>query len=393
MKMKKLFLLTITFAFSMLIMISNSQAQKKYVNKALVWAEKGENLDTALGSIKVAETNAKTKDWFKTYYVKGLIFEAIAKSENPEFKKLSEFPLIDAFDNLKKSYEMEGSKVLHASMDLKFFSLVNDIINTGVVAYNEEDFKNALKYFEKSLEVRTLSLFKGEIDTAIIFNCGIVAEKIEDWDNAIKYYEKTIEYNYGEGDTYSLLAGIYKSKEETESYVSTLKDGFEKYPGNQILLAGIINYYLLETDNTDEAFKYLDLARESDPNNPQFYNAEAQLYDKIGDKENAKLKYKKAIELDEKLFDAYYNLGVLYFNEGVELTDKANQITDNAKYAVARQEADDKFKESLPFIEKAHELKPEESSIMSTLKTIYYRLKANDKEMNDKYEEISKKME
>ena len=385
--MKKLVLTTIFVAFAVLIMIGNVQAQKKYVNKALVWAESGESLDTALKAIQYAENQEKTKDWGKTYYTKGMIYNAVAHTENEEFAKLSDHPLIDAFDNFKKAYNMDGSNMYQAAMDAQFLSLANTFVQKAIDAYNAQDYEGAFLYFEKSLEVKGMELFGGEVDTAMIFNTAITAQRIKKYDEAIDYYKKAIEYNYGDGDTYTLLAQTYQEAGDDEKYVSTLKEGFEAYPANESLLGNIINYYLLEAENTEEAFKYLAVAREKDPTNPQFYSAEAHLYDKLGDQEKAKEKYQKAIELDPEFFEAYYNLGVLYFNEGVELTDEANQITDNAKYEKAKAIADAKFKEALPYIEKSHELRPDDQGIMSTLKTLYYRLK-----MNDKYEEINNKM-
>ena len=232
-----------------------------------------------------------------------------------------------------------------------------------------------------------MDVFKGEIDTAIIFNTAITAQRVKKYDEAISYYKQAISYKYSGGDAVSLLAQCYKESGDQENYILTLKAGFEEYPSNQALLGGIINYYLLEAENTEEAFKYLQLARESDPNNPQFYSAEAHLYDKVGDLDKAKEKYKKAIEIDPNFFEAYYNLGVIYFNEGVELTDEANKITDNKKYQEAKEIADNKFKEALPYIEKSLELKPDDTSIMATLKTLYYRLK-----MTDKYEEMNARL-
>ena len=380
MKMKKLFVTTISMAFAMLMMVSNVEAQKKFVNKAQIWAEAGENLDTALKAIEFAETQEKTKDWAKTYYVKGLVYSAIAHSDNPEYAAICEYPSVKAFDNFKKSYHMDGANMFQSAMDIKFITMANNtFIKKAIDAYNIEDFKTAFVYFEKILEVKEMEVFKGEIDTTIIFNAAITAQRIEDYDKAIKYYNQAISLNYGDGETIALLAGCYKEKGDTETYLSTLKRGFEKYPANQAILGSIINYYLLEEENADEAFKYLALARENDPNNPQFYSAEAHLYDKTGDKETAKAKYKKAIEIDANFFEAYYNLGVLYFNEGVELIDIANQITDNKKYEIAKKVADDKFLEALPYIEKSHELKPEDTGIKSTLKTLSYRLKMTDK--------------
>ena len=387
MTMRKVIYLSI-IAIAILCVGGNTFAQKKYVNKASTWAEEGVKLDTALKLIQLAEQDEKTKDMAKTYYVKGLIYDQMAKSTNPEFQGICEYPLVNAFDNYKKAYNMGDSKMLQGTIDAKFLMLTNSLINVAVTKYQEENFKEAFIYFQKTLEVKEMPVFQGELDTAVIFNTAIAAQRSEDYDNAIKYYEKSITLGYGEGDTYSLLADSYKAKGDTLTYINKLKEGFEKYPSNQNLLGGIINFYILESDNASEAFKYLELAREKDPNNPQFYSAEAHLYDKTGDRETAKEKYKKAIELDPNFFEAYYNLGVLYFNEGVELTDKANAITDNKKYEEAKKIADDKFLESLPYIEKAHELEPADKGIMQTLKNLYYRFK-----INDKYEEISKKME
>lgn len=393
MKMKKLVVATIFSALALLIMIGNVQAQKKFVNKAAMWAESGEKLDTALKAVIFSETQEKTKDWYKTYYVKGLIYQAIAKTENEEFKKLSETPLIDAYDNFAKAYNMDGSKPIHTTLDMIFINLSNEFVNKAVVSYQNEDYESALKYFKKTIEIKQNKIFAGQIDTAVIFNAAMTAQRVEKYDEAIELYNKSIEYGYGEGDTYALLAESYKAKGEVEKYLSTMKEGFEKYPSNHLLLGNIINYYLLETDNVEEAFKYLALAREKDPTNAQFYSAEAHLFDKTGDKENAKKNYLKAIELDPNFFEAYYNLGVLCFNEAVELTDKANSIADNKKYEQAKKIADDKFIESLPYLEKAYEIKPDETSIMGTLKTLYYRLKANNPEIAKKYEELESKMQ
>lgn len=393
MSMKKLIKTSIIATFALLFMFGTVQAQKKAVRNAERMANEGTNLDQALEEIKSAENDEKTKDWYRTYYIKGLVYQAISKTENEEYKSLSNYPLIDAYNCFNKAYNMDKSKPLHGTIDMIFINLSNELVNKAIEAYQNENIKDANKYFEVTLDLKKHEIFGGEIDTAIIFNTAFTSQRIEDYDKAIEYYNKAISYGYNGGDTYAYLAETYKLKGDQENYVKTLKTGFEKYPESQGLLGSIINYYLLEAEDSDEAFKYLALARENDPTNPQFYSAEAHLYDKMGDKETAKEKYAKAIELDPNFFEGYYNLGVLYFNEGVSLTDEANKITDNEKYAVAKEKADAKFLESLPYIEKAHELQPEDQAIMSTLKTLYYRLKANNPELESKYEEISKKME
>lgn len=388
MKMKKFIVTTISVAFVTLLMINNVQAQKKFVTKAQIWAESGENLDTALKAIEFAETQEKTKEWGKTYYVKALVYDAIAKSDNPEFQNICENPMVMAFDNFKKSYDMKGSAPYQSAMDLKFFSLSNSFIQKAIETFNEGDFENSFVYFAKSLEIKEMSVFKGEIDTAVIFNTAMAAQRIKKYDEAVGYYNKLIELGYGAGDTHALLASCYKDKGDDENYIKQLKIGYEKYPANADLIGGIINYYLLEADNSEGAFEYIKLAKEKDPSNAQYYLVEAQLHSKLGENDKAKEKYLEAIKLSPDLVEAQYNLGILYFNEAVALSEAANEISDNVKYQKAKEIANEKFREALPLVENAYRLSPEDTGIMSTLKTLYYLLK-----MNEKYEEISKKME
>lgn len=377
--MKKYYLISILVIVSTVITFNSCNAQKKYVNKAFTWAQQGIKLDTALKSLDVASLEITTKDWAKTYYSYGILYQAIGNTQDEQFKNLVEDPFIKAFDNYKKAYFMDGGSSYKPSIDASLISLSNNIINNGIEAYNAQDFAKSFKYFEKAFEINQMPIFGGAVDTAIIFNTGLMGQRSENWDGAIKYYSEAIKYNYGGGDTYAYIAECYKNKGDNQSYISYLKLGFEKYPLNEGLLGGIINYYLLETDNTTEALDYLRLAKEKDPSNAQFYVAEAHLFDKMGKKDEAIQNYNKAIELDAKSFDAYFNLGVLYFNEGVELTDIANQIKDNKKYEEARLIADKKFEQALPYIEKSFELHPEDMSIATTLKNLYYRLKITDK--------------
>ncbi|MBU8892270.1 MAG: tetratricopeptide repeat protein [Bacteroidales bacterium] len=388
MKLKKLTFITLSVALTMLILAGSSQAQKKYVNKALSWAEKGENLDTALVLLNLALEDEKTKDWAKTYYAKGILFKSINKTENAQFKTLSDYPLIDAMDNFVKAYDSNGAGAIKTLIDVAILDLPNEIANSAVNFYNEENFKAAFLYFQKIYEIKQLPLFGEEIDTASVFNTALMAQRAKDYDNAIKYYTISLEYEYGEGGTYALLAEIYNQKEDTDNYLKILKEGFEKYPDDQSLLGSLINYYLIDSENPKDAIEYLDFAISKQPGNANLYSGRAMLYDKLGDFESCKVNYKKAIEIDGEFFEAFYNLGVLYFNEGVELTDVANEIKDNEKYAIAKQIADDKFKESLPYLEKAFELNEEDISIGNTLRTLYYRL-----QMTDKYEALNKKLD
>ena len=82
-------------------------------------------------------------------------------------------------------------------------------------------------------------------------------------------------------------------------------------------------------------------------------------------------------------FDALFNLGIVYYNLGVRQIDVANSVPSNQteRYEAEKGKADLEFKKALPYLEKAHEIKTEDRSLLEALKNVYYRL-----QMLDKYE-------
>jgi tetratricopeptide (TPR) repeat protein len=278
------------------------------------------------------------------------------------------------------------------------------------------------------------------VDTVIIFNAGLAAYNAENYDKAIEYYKEAAKYGYNGPRTYTLIASAYQLKKDTLGALEALQEGFEKYSDvepainigmtkNQViselgnpnstsitktessdeellfydnftinidnktgkvnyinqkisssdinnLLTSMIQLYL-DLDKTEEAMKYLDMAIEREPQNATFYFAQGTLYEKVENDEKAIEVYEKAIENDETFFNAYYNLGALYYNKGVKQIEVANSIptSDNEAYEVELKKADKWFKEALPYMEKCHELKPDDNMTMESLKNLYYRLK------------------
>ena len=80
-------------------------------------------------------------------------------------------------------------------------------------------------------------------------------------------------------------------------------------------------------------------------------------------------------------FNAYYNLGALYYNKGVQQVEVANAVpaSENAKYLAETKKADYWFSLALPFMEKCNELQANDKMVLESLKNLYYRLKQMDK--------------
>mgnify|MGYP006282855837 CR=1 FL=1 len=388
--MKKKRIVSSLLVATLLGIIISGCSDKVYVNRAITWADSGEDLDTALKSVEKATELEETKDWPKTYYAKGYVYQKIYENEKTD---IAEDPLFKAFDNYEKAYNMEGGESLKGSIDATLFQLRKYFINDGVKAFQESDYRSALNNFSYALKVTEMPVFKGQVDTAVIFNAGIAAQNLKEWDKAADYYKQAAEYGYDGARSYILLNNAYLQAGDTTKAVKALKEGFEKYPGNKQMIGRLINYFLLEAKEPQKAIEYLDAAEKEDPDNAEYYRAEATAYDNMGENEKAIKNYKKALELDPDMFMALYNMGVLYYNQAVDIEGEANTTKDEAKYKELKEKARAKLKEALPYLEKALEVQPENASLVSTLSTVYYRLRVEDEKYMEKYEKMQEKLQ
>ncbi len=376
-----------TILVALLFSITAVQAQKGKVTAALTYLENGE-IEKAWQTIQVAEQNEKTKNYYKTYYVKGRILQKIAESKDPKVKTLVDEPLKKAWESYQKAIQLDEKGKVHKSIEIYLPMLNADFINKAVEEFKNKEYKAAMEYFDLALQVGKDPVFNGAIDTSIIYNAGLSAYNGKIWNKAIEYLTKAKDMGYGGGAIYVLLKNAYLEKGDTLTGLKILKEGFQKMPTEKSIIFELINYYLLVEDNSQAAIDYINKALEQDPDNASLYFAKGLALDKIGKHDEAIAAYKLSIEKDPNYLNAYYNLGALIFNDGVTMFNKCNEIMDNEKYKECVKQADEKFKESLPYLEKAHELDPKEINTLETLKVLYYRL-----HMYDKRDEIVKQLE
>jgi Flp pilus assembly protein TadD len=183
------------------------------------------------------------------------------------------------------------------------------------------------------------------------------------------------------------MANVYNAMDDSEGYLAVVKKGRMAYPEDADLIVYELNYYL-RNGQFEEAENNLKLAIEKEPMNKQLHFSLGVVYDNLGQTDKAAIAYEEAIEIDPDYFDAVYNLGALYFNQGVEMNNAANEIEDNKKYEAKKAEAKASFVEALPYLEKAHELDPKDLGAMQSLKTLYASIG-----QTDKYKEIKAKMD
>lgn len=382
---------------NLLILSISLFAQKGKVTQALNFKETGE-LDKAFESIQMAinpenEKSKKSINWPRTWGVRGEIYQAIYQTNEGNYKAISDDPLTEALFSYKKALDLDLNKKFSKSLRVKITLLINDLQNQAYEVFNDGEYDKALSSFEQILEINNLPIIQVDnlnvIDTVIIYNSGLAALSAKNFDKAIKYYKEASKYGYNGAQTFLYIASAYKQKKDTLGALESLKQGMGKYPADNDLLQNIIQTYM-DMEKEKEAMGYLEIAIQQSPNNASYSCIMGSLYEKLDNEKQAVDFYEKAIEIDPKLWLAFYNLGVIYYNKGVNQFDVAGKVptNDNAQYQIELKKADVWWEKSLPFMEKCYEMNPKDKNTIETLKTLYYRLK-----MNDKYNAFLEKLE
>ena len=198
----------------------------------------------------------------------------------------------------------------------------------------------------------------------------------------IQYMNELKAAGYKEETMYEWLSDAYAADHETDKMLNILNEGIKKYPGNKYLIGNLINYYL-ENNKEQEAIQYLDAAIQKDPNNAQYYMIKGEMAIKKSKFDDAITNLKKATELDPSNFNAQYECGLAYEKKGEEIFDAAKNIKDVKKYNAEKNKANEEYKKSLPYFEKARSINGSDEMNLRFLRSVYYKLS-----MNDKYTEV-----
>ena len=385
--MKKIFLLIAAISISLGVM-----AQKGKVTSALSFIDQ-EALDKAKEALDQAFTNEKSKDWYNTYFAKGKLCQAIFESVDPKYSSYYSDPLGEAYAAYEKAMELDDKDRIKKRIitSMIYNSLALDLYSQGSKQFEEKDFEGALKSFETQIKITESDKYAGVIDTGMYYNAGLAATNTKKYSEAIQYFETCAEMKYmGITPYYHIYESIIGSGDtvKAEAYLLDLPD---KFPGDNTITLQLIDLYL-KSNKYDEALKYINVAKENDPNNFSLYFATGIMYLEQEKFDDAVAELKKSIELKPDHFESQYGLGAAYINKAADMVVEANDIMDVKEYGDAIDLANAEFAKALPYMEKANELNPEDVYALRSLQELYYRLRVKDPSLSAKYEEIRSKL-
>ncbi len=251
--------------------------------------------------------------------------------------------------------------------------LFNAFMNVGVQKYQAKDYEGALKNVQMASKIN-------EKDTTSAMYSGVIGQMAKNLTATKEGYKKYLDLGGKDASIFYGLAQIYRDEKDEDKALATIEAGIAKNPSNKDLKNEKINM-LLTFKKLDLAIKELEDAVAKDPSNVQTVLNLGILYDNAGKKDLARKYYDQTLKLDPNNYDVNFNMGVFSFNEAVEIKKKVDAMdmkTYQKEGKPIEQLAITKFKEALPYFEKAYGMK-QEDECKNTLKSLYQILKMEDK--------------
>tara|TARA_B100000212_G_scaffold44858_1_gene28988 strand:- start:6 stop:1292 length:1287 start_codon:yes stop_codon:yes gene_type:complete len=304
-----------------------------------------------------------------------VVNSAVTDNQNSNF--------LDAAEKLIMAYEMDMDK----NIDYLYFAAGS--------AVNGKDYDLSLEYYVKLKNMG----YTGIVDEYFVTNNETgVEEKVSQTEYDLLKSSKDYS-NPRIGQTESRfpeivknIALIYVQQGKNDLAEAAIKEAREIQPDDVSLLLNEADLYIRISNNSDNdedrllyrnKFKTLmEKAIELDPDNGILYYNLGVIYAEQGELALAKEKYSQAIKLIPDYVDAYLNLVSVILEDEVSIVDEMNSLgtskKDNLRYDELKVKREDLYRECVPLLEELLNVSPTNIDALNTLKNIYGVLGNNE---------------
>lgn len=390
----------------LMLITAISYGQKKELKKANKSINSG-NISEAMTYLSEAESLIANAD--KSTKVEFYVTRAKAYI-NKVSATLQDFT--NASNDLIAAMELGSDVAANSDYEETLFLLKQKVEPKAINDFNAQKFKDAS---DKYLLLYNTS----KLDTVFLANAAISLKNGQDYENAISIYKQLIELGYSDIKTIytatnkesgakdeflsknerdamllagtHILPGEYKSASKQDDFLNNLTILYaetgkaekalelmselrKKNPDDSRLLRAEADLNL-KAGNMERYQQLITELIESDPDNPElFFNLGVTSY-KAGNIEKAKEYYNKAIELDADYAGAQINMASLILDQQQPIVDVMNGLgtsrEDYKKYDELKVKLEELQRSSIPYLEAAVRLRPDDIDFKRSLMNIY----------------------
>ena len=366
------FVFFFSFIFIAATLQVNAQKSKVLATFHLIEDEKYKEAKEA---IEEAIEEESTKFWPRTWYARGYLAQTAyekGKEENDKKKyQLYSDQLYVAYESYEKALNLDSRKRFNDQLAPMYVLLANDFQKLGEQHYKNGNFKEAFRAFSQAIKITESNIVTAEPDPNLIYNAALSAYKSENWEKAIEYFNILNKEKYSARIPH-LLSSIYLEQADSVSAREVLARGIEDYEKNEQIVLLLAELYY-NSDDVKEAINTLEKASKKADTSYVFPYTRGVIYQKDE-------QYKKAIEAyelalsrasDGNEYEIYKNMGICYYNIGVEIQQKARKIVNRQAYQDEKEKAAAAFKSAVRAFEKAYEEDPDSHEVITRLNQLY----------------------
>jgi len=308
-----------------------------------------------------------------------------------------------------KAYELDPASAPKIKTALE--ALINHYSELGSVSLDIAEYKTAIDVYMKAVGLQQNPAI-GREDSRYYFFAGqlaafLGAQEPQYFVDGEKYLTKANELGYKDeqGNLYYFLFHCYygqraSNKEYLLKAKNALLEGIEKYPRNERIMEGLIQLYTSEEGigNPADLVDRIDKMLTEKPDNADLWFARGQVFFKLKNFDECINSFLKINDLKPNDYDTNFYLGYFYMAKGDEVNrifnSRLDSINSQEEYQAGLKEVNAAYMKSLPWLEKAMELKPDSVDCAEYLKVLCFRLRNEDGIMDkyNKYNAIFKKL-
>lgn len=317
------------------------------------------------------------------YNNKNLYFNSKGNLEAVEIlKPILSDALPKALNAYRKAYDVDVKRSKDKEISIGLKALSEKFSDAAYSAYTLGDMRMAESLFEFAFDTAAQSPYE-KVDTSSAYNLALVAWNHCDYVKAKDWFDKCLDYGYyREGEVFAKMSDCI-------SYVDTtmtgrdkirlyLEEGLSKFPKSEILMFSLINYYMADSNGSDRLFELIKQAKSSCPDNAMLDYVEGLAYKRIGDFDKAANCFDDSSAKNSDLVYPYFGKGQMFYEIALDLSEKARNELDDAKYMLLVQNFEVTLKKSIDPFEQAYLVCEDQDlklTIAEYLKQIYYRFR------------------
>ena len=338
-------------------------------------------IERAKTSIDLAAEHEETKNVAKTWHYYGIVYYIIASY--PEFNDVDTDALAKSANAFAKIGQIDEKyyKDNYGDIYQHLNSITSNYFNQGAAAYEAKDYVKAIDSYKKAYETKAII---GEKDNEALMVAAQIAVMAGEYNTAIELCTTLLNDSYETPQVYQYMAIAQGGLENNDAMVEYIQKGREKFPEDESLINEQINAYLKLKREAEIIDQIREMAEKNTENSVYYFilgtiygNTESALYNV----EEALNCYNKVIEINPNDENAYINIAGIYIDKSNALKHEADELplNETKKYDAMMVQIDEVRKQALPYVEKAHEMLPEDEAIKQILKSLYVNLKMMDK--------------